>query len=152
MVDNFNPKKTDLLLIEGLILDIKAKKNVLINRKISFQNSLSTLKDKYKLVSPNSKEFKRIKSVRQNIIEHCNGIELKIKMLNQELNYKNKLKVEIEHHISGKKSLENADILNKLNILKSKYIEFSKDRTRISSLRVCAAEFVSELDNIIKNI
>lgn len=155
METEFNPTKKDLLLIDGLILDIRSKKNQLVNRKISLQSSLTQLKEKYQHVPFNDKDFKRIKSTRQNIIEHVNGIELKIKNLNQELIFKNKLRLEIEHHLKHCNISDNVDmakVMNKLLILKTKYSDFTKDKTRIASLRVMAAEFITELENIIKSI
>lgn len=146
----FNPTKKDLLTIDALIIDIKSKKTVLINRKISLQNSLSVLREKYKDVSFQSKDFKRIGTTRQNIKDHLNGIELKIQSLNQELKYKTKLRAEVDFHVRHIKTAEADKIINKINALKSKYSDFTKDRTRIASLRIMASEFISELENLIK--
>lgn len=154
MEKEFNPTKKDLLMIDELILSIKAKKNVLINRKISLQNSLSQLREKYTDVDFKSKDFHRIKNTRQNVKEHLNGIELKIKALNDELIFKNKLRLEIEFHIKHNKRLEGKEdldrIINKILLLKTKYSDFTKDRTRIASLRIMASEFIDELENLIK--
>lgn len=151
---DFNPTKKDLLLIDQLLLDIKSKKNAFINRKISLQNSLSQLKDKYKNVPFEGKEFKRIKNTRQNVKEHLHGIELKIKTLNDELIYKNKLRLEIEFHLKHNRRLEGKEdldrITSKILSLKVKYSDFTKDRTRIASLRIMASEFIDELEKLLK--
>ncbi len=156
MSKEFNPTKKDLLTIETLILDIKAKKNAFVNRKISLQNSLTQLKDKYQHVDHNSKDFHRIKNTRSNVKQHLNGIELKIKNLNEELIFKNKLKVEIEFHLKHNRSIETKEeierVISKIKLLKTKYNDFSKDRTRISSLRVMAVEFIDDLNDLIKVI
>lgn len=156
MSKEFNPTKKDLLTIETLILDIKAKKNAFVNRKISLQNSLTQLKDKYQHVDHNSKDFHRIKNTRSNVKQHLNGIELKIKNLNEELIFKNKLKVEIEFHLKHNRSIETKEeierVIGKIKLLKTKYNDFSKDRTRISSLRVMAVEFIDDLNDLIKVI
>lgn len=154
MSKDFNPTKKDMLLIDGLILEIKAKKNALVKRKIELQNSLSQLKNKYKDVDFGSKDFKRIKDTRDNVKNHLNGIELKIKALNEELIYKNKLRLEIEFHIKHNKQLEGKEdldrIVNKIISLKVKYSEFAKDRTRIASLRIMASEVIDELNSLLK--
>ena len=151
----FNPTKKDLLTIDNLILDIKVKKSQLVNRKISLQNSITELKNKRKTLPYKSKEFKRVDGVLSNITQHINGIELKIKSINEELSYKNKVRNEVEYHVKAHKTPQSEDVfavLNKLNELKKKYTEFTQDRTRIASLRVMASEVVSELDKIIKSI
>lgn len=154
MEKEFNPNKKDLLMIDELILQIKAKKNALVSRKMSLQNSLSELKNKYKDVDFESKDFKRIKNTRQNVKEHLNGIELKIKALNDELIFKNKLRLEIEFHLKHNKRLEGREdldkITNKILALKIKYSDFTKDRTRIASLRIMASEFIDELEKLLK--
>jgi len=150
----FNPTKKDLLMIDGLILEIKNKKNTLIQRKVNLQIALSKARNEYKDVDFNSKDFKRIKNNRQNLKECFNIIELEIKSLNEELAYKNKLRGEIEFHLAHNKSLEGKEDLDKItkriHALKVKYSNFTKDRTRIASLRVMASEVLEELENLLK--
>jgi len=150
----FNPTKKDLLMIDGLILEIKNKKNTLIQRKVNLQIALSKARNEYKDVDFNSKDFKRIKNNRQNLKECFNIIELEIKSLNEELAYKNKLRGEIEFHLAHNKSLEGKEdlekITKKIHALKVKYSNFTKDRTRIASLRVMASEVLEELENLLK--
>lgn len=154
MEKEFNPSHKDLLLIDELILDIKSKKNTLIGRKISLQNSLSELKNKYKDVVFGSNDFKRIKNTRQNVKDHLNRIELQIKALNDELKFKNKVKLEVEFHLNNNKRLEGKEDLDKITAriisLKIKYADFTKDRTRIASLRIMASEFIDELEKLLK--
>lgn len=154
MEKEFNPTKKDLLMIDELILEIKAKKNTLVNRKMSLQNSLSELKNKYKDADFESKDFKRIKNTRQNVKEHLNRLEIKIKALNDELIFKNKLRLEVEFHLKHNKRLEGREdldkITNKILVLKIKYSDFTKDRTRIASLRIMASEFIDELEKLLK--
>jgi len=154
MEKEFNPTKKDLLMIDGLILEIKNKKNTLIQRKVNLQIALSKARNEYKDVDFNSKEFKRIKNTRQNLKDCFNKIELEIKTLNEELDYKNKLRQEIEFHLAHNKSLEGKEDLEKITkkilALKVKYSNFTKDRTRIASLRVMASEVLEELENLLK--
>lgn len=152
-MSDFNPTNKDLLLIDTLIIDIKKKKSGFIQSKIRLQNSLSQLKAKYKDVDQGSKDFNKIKNTRENIKNHLAGLELKIKSLNDELAYKNKLRLEIEFHIKHHKQLESKEdvdkITIKLNALKIKYNNFAKDKTRIASLRIMACEFVDELNELL---
>lgn len=154
MVEQFNPTKKDLTFVENLILTLRSKKNKLIERKIIIQDNLSKLKEKYQEVDLKSKEFYEIKNKRQEFKEIFNEIEIEIKSINDELNYKNKLKLEIEFHLKHNKQLEGKEdldkITTKIKALKVKYANFAKDRTRIASLRIMASEIIDELDNILK--
>lgn len=154
MTNEFNPSKKDLLLVEQLILDVKSKKNKLIKTKIGLQNQLSQLQEKYKEVDYQGNEFNKIKSKRVDVKTAVTNLDIKIKSLNDELNVKNKLKNEIVFHLKHHKSLEGKEDLDKVILkikdLKKKYSAFAKDRTRISSLRIMASEFMDELENVIK--
>lgn len=83
-----------------------------------------------------------------------NGIELKIKALNDELLMKNKLRLEVEFYLKNNKRLESKQDIERIEIrvgeLKRKYRDFAKDRTRIASLRIMASEICDELENLIK--
>jgi chromosome segregation ATPase len=154
MNNELNATKKDLLLVEELILRIKSKKDALVKRKINLQNSLSDLKDKYKGVEYKGDKFNEIKNTRDNLKEQFNRIELEIKSLNEELLFKNKLKAEIEFHLKHNKQIEGREdldkIIDKVGKLKVKYSNFTKDRTRIASLRIMASEFIGELESLLK--
>ena len=154
MQKDFNPTKQDLLTLDELILNIKSKKNKLIITKMSFQNTLSELKSKYEDTTFNSKKFHEIKKNRQVVKNHLNSVELQLRSLNEELNFKNKLRLEVEYFLTNNKNLEGKVDLDKISCtitsLKTKYTAFTKDRTRIASLRIMAAEFIDELDALIK--
>lgn len=154
MQKDFNPTKQDLLTLDELILNIKSKKNKLIITKMSFHNTLSELRSNYENTAFNSKKFHEIKKNRQEIKNHLNAVELQLRSLNEELNFKNKLRLEVEYFLTNNKSLEGKEDLDKISrkitALKTKYTAFTKDRTRIASLRIMAAEFIDELDALIK--
>jgi len=153
MNNEFNPTYEDLKNIDTKLLEIKAKKNKHINRKMELQDQLSKYGDKYKTVDFNSSEFNSTKVTRQALKEQLSLIELEIKSCNDELNYKNKLRLEVMHflkHSPKAKSDESERIIKQLIGLKNKYQDFNKDRTRIASLRIMAAEFIFELERIIK--
>ena len=150
----FNPTKENLLMLEGMILEIKKKKNDLVASKVSFENILSKLKANYSTTTYKSKEFKELKIDEQKIKDELSSIEMKIKSINEELGYKNKLKLEVEYHIKHNKKLEGGEdlkkIVEKILSLKIKYSDFTKDRTRIASLRVMASEFIDDLEKLLK--
>ena len=153
MTKEFNPTHKDLLFIENLILEIKNKKRILVRTKIGLQTKLSTLQNKYIDVKYLSAEFESIKEERLEVKSAVNSLEIKIKSINDELSFKNQLKNEIVFHIKHNKNLIGQKDLDKvvfkINLLKKKYADFAKDRTRISSLRIMASEIIEELEKII---
>lgn len=154
---DFNPTKKDLLTIEALIIGIKQKKSIEVGQKMRYENTLANLKDKYNDVDLNSPDFKRIKNTRNNVKIFLHEIELKIKALNIELTQKNIIKLEVEHHLRNNKTPQEQNeatqkIITQAKKLKLKYTEFTKDRTRISSLRVMAAEFIDDLNELIDTV
>lgn len=154
MKKEFNPTKQDLLMVESLLLNLKNKKNELVTRKINIQNSLSSCHDKYKNTDFNGREFLKIKEQRVKLKSIFNEIELELRKVNEEINFKRKLQLEIQFFLKNNNTLETSEDLNKLDIkikdLIKKYKSFAKDRTRISSLRVMASEIVEELENLHK--
>lgn len=152
-MDEFNPNKQDLFKIESMVLEIKAKKNGLVNRKMSLQNSLSHTKAEMRKAAFKSARYKELQGTYDNINREFNDIELEIKKVNEELSAKNKMRLEVEHHVRNSPFSANElniKVHNKLNGLKQKYTEFAKDRTRVASLRVMANEFIVELEGVMK--
>ncbi|UFK27480.1 hypothetical protein [Elizabethkingia phage TCUEAP2] len=147
--------KKDLLIIENKVLELKNEKQLLVKRKLEIQSSLSHSQLQYEKVSFKSKEFNENKERRLLLKNSLSDIEMKIKSINLTIKENTNKRIEIEHWISqnrdvldSSKDLDN--ILNKIKLLKIKYKDFAKDRTRISSLRVLANEFIEELDKILK--
>lgn len=62
--------------------------------------------------------------------------------------------IEIDYKKTYNESKSNkiVDLKNDINILKDKYFEFYRDKTRISSMRKMSQEFIIELDRLIKKI
>ncbi len=153
-MNDFSPTKKDLFNIDERILEIKSKRNSLISSKINIQNSLSRLKENYKEVEYMGRQFKETKELRQHLKDEFNKIELELKSLNQEIIFKNKLRLEVEFYLKNNvNSNGNEDlvkIINKLSLLKVKYSEFAKDKTRVASLRIMASEFRDEIEKLIK--
>ena len=146
MEDTFKPTKKDLLNLDALLLAIKNRKDTLVNRKINLEHTLNRMS----VNELNSREGRE----RRNKIKKILGeIELEIRKVNEERKYKNSVRLEAEQYIKHNKDNEPhlAKVIYDLTMLKGKYREFTKDRTRIASLRIMATEFADELDIIIKS-
>ena len=154
MNTDFNPTRKDLLKVDELILSLKNKKNKLVHRKVSVEKQLGDLNELYRSIIFNSAEFNAVKAKRASLKLIATGIELEIQSMNEELGFKNKLRQEVEFYLKNNKrpeAIEDFDRIEiKLKDLKKKYALFAKDRTRISSLRVMASEFIEELEKLLK--
>ncbi len=147
----FNPTAKDLLLLDEKLIDLKNQKRALISDKTSAERTLAVLKGKYNECEYNSEEFKKIKSDRAAVKADYLQVELKIRKLNEEITYKASLRNEVQFHLSGKKISNINDLATKkLVALKEKYNSFAKDRTRVASMRIMAAEVRDELEKIIE--
>lgn len=152
-MSEFNPTYEDLKNIDTKLIEIKQKKNKLVARKMKLQDSLSKYSEKYKAIDFNSSEFKSNKITRQSLKEQMSLVELDIKSFNEELAFKNKLRLEVVHFLKHSPKAKSDDVermTKQLVGLKNKYQDFTKDRTRIASLRIMASEFISELEKIMK--
>lgn len=150
----FNPTPRDLLNLDEKLHQLKSDKQKLINSKLIIEGSLSIMQSKYSKVEYNSPEFYKIKNERQRLKQEATNIEIQIRRINDEVAYKTKLKQEVEFHLKGKKYVEIHDsgVVKQLVSLKEKYTSFSKDRTRVSSMRVMASEIRDEIEKILNSI
>ncbi len=146
----FNPTAKDLLLLDEKLIELKGKKRELITAKVSAERTLSVLQGKYNGCVYGSQEFMKIKADRNAVKQDYLQVELKIRGVNEEIAYKANLRNEVQFHLSGKKVSPINDLATKkLVALKEKYNSFAKDRTRVSSMRIMAAEVRDELEKII---
>jgi hypothetical protein len=79
-------------------------------------------------------------------------VELEIKILNEEIRFKTQLRLEVDNHVrTREKKSQNVDekFIVKLTQLKEKYSSFSKDKTRIASMRIMAAEIRDDFDSLL---
>lgn len=138
MESEFNPTQEDLLNLQRAILELSSKRNRLVQRKIVLQQALQSPQTKHK------KELKRT----------VTELELELKKVNDEKNFKNQLRLEVEAHLRNNKQFASSEAMrivsNRIEALRKKYNEFTKDKTRIASLRIMAAEFSDELAKILK--
>lgn len=145
--------KTDFIIIEQKILDLKIEKNKLVKRKMELESSLIHCQNQYKAVTFRSPEFQEIKERRNILKNQLTGVELEIKRINADITEKNRTRLEVDYFINQNKSSSDVDsekLITKLNTLKAKYKDFTKDRTRIASLRIMASEFIDELEKLTK--
>jgi hypothetical protein len=81
-------------------------------------------------------------------------INEKIISIKNELAKKQRLRDECEIHLleTSSEVSNKSNSLSKLQSLKSKYMSFASDMTRVSSMRVMASQIAEELDAIIKDL
>ncbi len=133
--------------IERSVLLLKSKKNTLVTRKIKLQEELGNLRDKrdYEICS---NELNTIYIDRKVLKNELHNLEIEIKDINLSIKKKNILANEVT--IIENASVKQHPIVNEIESLRSKYREFSKDYTRINSMRIMATEFEQSLEKIIK--
>lgn len=149
-MSEFNPTAKDLLNLDEKIIELKGKKRELITAKVSAERTLSVLQGKYNGLVYNSEEFLKIKADRNAVKKDYLQVELEIRKINEEIAYKANLRNEVQFHLSGKKvSLITDKAVKQIIVLKEKYNSFAKDRTRVASMRIMAAEVRDELEKII---
>jgi hypothetical protein len=150
----FNPTHKDLLNLDQKILELKSDKQKLIKSKLIIEGSLSIMQSKYRKIEFNSPEFFQIKEGRQKLKLEASNVELQIRKINEEILYKSKLKQEVEFHLKGKKysEISSSNLVKQLISLKEKYNSFSKDKTRVSSMRIMASEIRDEIEKILKTL
>ncbi len=148
--------------LERAIQEINDKRRAVTTKKIEYESQLSSLK-----LKRNPKRTDRdLENTIDTIKARLSEINNEILALNNLKSKKAVLKQDIERGLkSGVFNLsmpilarEIHEIENDANLLrlklcelKDKYLDFSGDHTRVSSMRQMAAEFVKELDNILKN-
>jgi len=154
--------KAHIADLERSIGEFNEKRKELTTQKVSLESNLSELKS--------HRNPKRIDRNLENSIEEVkkrlgelNNLILDI---NEKKRKKSILKQDIEKGLKTGKVLpsmpaeayqihRNEDSCNKLRLdiltLKDKYLDFAGDHTRVSSMRQMSADFVKELEGILKN-
>jgi hypothetical protein len=154
--------KAHIADLERAIQELNDKRREFTTKKIEFENSLSNLKTKR-----NPKRLDRnLENTIENIKSKLNDINSEILKLNTLKSKKAVLKQDIERGLKSgnfvmsmpleaKQIHQNEDENNLLRLrlleLKDKYLDFSSDHTRVASMRQMSAEFVKELEILIKN-
>lgn len=152
MKEEFNPTVDNAVDLERSIIDLKAEKAVFVSEKMAKQLIASHLKDQ--LNNPRISTNEHIEATKGRVLikSELTGLEMEIKEVNLKIGTKRKLLIAVDNHL--KKAKTNLDseniIVEKIEELKEKYSSFSADHTRISSMRVMAAEVVKELNAILR--
>ena len=150
-MSEFKPTKRDLINLEIKLSKLKKDRSSLVEKKIDTESKLTFLQNKYRDVEFNGPQFEEIKSKRKQLKSIAKTVELQIVELNEEIGYKNNLKKEVEIYLkhNKEKSDSSKKALEALMKLKQHYGAFAKDKTRVSSMRIMAAEFRDEIEKII---
>ncbi|WP_114752344.1 hypothetical protein [Pleomorphovibrio marinus] len=113
-------------------------------KRRDFAQQLSELKTKYRTRSTkymNPKEYRKLCETQDRLKKNMNDLEKDIIILKKR---KRSIEESINHEV-----LPN-DLEQKLKLLRDKYLDFSADSTRVSSMRTMASVFVGEIEKIIK--
>jgi len=137
--------------IERAITDLHEKKAELVNTKKELQNKLTTLTNKVRTNGRklNDVEYRKLCSQQEKTMQEVVKIDNEIILIKNDISRKSTLKQEIQ---STFKSNENEDVVVSLTAIKDHYISFAADRSRISSMRAMASEFVEKLEVVIRKL
>lgn len=137
----------DALKVEQEIIQLKNLKTSYVNEKIGYQSKLSEYKD---LLKGNEQRRPELVSERNKTKQDFNACELKIANVNLEIKQKRKLLDEINDSLRTAKKIGSSEGLrSELTELKVRYQNFSKDLTRVASMRTMAAKFAQEVEVLI---
>ena len=147
----FNPTSDNRVDLERDIMDLKICKNNLVNNKLKIQSELSNIKENLNNPHFDENDYINFKKDKLDKINNLFHIENDLKKVNDEMKAKRKLFIAVDDFLRNKKNGEkyNNKIIEDIKRLKIKYSKFSSDHTRISSMRMMAADISLELDNII---
>lgn len=157
-----NTLANDLYSVKTAIADLKEKCGVLAIRKRTLEIELTTLNNrirgtKYRLPKV---EYENVVRRQKKIKEQFLEIEKEREPLNQELKRwyamedELRVKANIGLTVDGIRQdtvVMESPIKNKIIQLRNTHLQFAEDNTRISSMRLMAAQFANELTEILKD-
>lgn len=139
----------NLLDVEAKIIELNEKKISTNNERSRIQLVLADIKNDIK----ENKDYKKTEKLyreRTQYLEQlkkCENDRNNIKLEIQKLSIlKNEIKLEI--HNDNFPDISN--LMQDLKDIKKYYLDFSADKSRVSSMRIMASEFVNKLDKLIK--
>ncbi len=137
----------DSIAVERLIIKLREQKSEISNQIRKRHNAISEINLKLKRDLP-IHEYKRTarerEVVKNELVELQSAIsDLKLQIMKKEAT-KEELKLGEEIHIDTSDGVK-----SQIAALRKKYMQFSSDKTRVSSMRIMASEFVQELDALI---
>lgn len=149
-MNHFTPLSADkkLEFIEGEIIQIQEKRQPLVDRKQEIETELAVLNNRVRVNGNLSDdEFRGICELQNNLMQEKRKIDSSLLAIKSEMTRKNRERDLLYNKIkySPKEVIE-----EKLIELRDKYTQFAADKTRVSSMRAMAAEFVSEINMLLK--
>lgn len=132
--------------IERSVVLLKSKKNSLVTKKILIQEKLGNLRDE-RICMRNKKRLEQIFIDRKVLKNDLHNLEIEIKDINNSIKQKNILKKEFDSY--DNEEIKPHAIISELKNLRKEYRDFSKDLTRVSSMRLMATNFEQKLESII---
>lgn len=144
--------KNNIFDLRDAILPLTMKKEELVLKKREMEVKMAIYNTRIRTSTkklPDS-EYKSICRKQDKLRSDILEIEIQLNDLNNQIRKK-----EILIRNLNREGLENGNqnaksILDEIHKLKNKYIEFSSDSSRISSMRLMASQFIDDLENIIK--
>lgn len=151
MGKGFDPTEQNQVDLERSIIDLKQKKSTFVAKKIKKQVKISELKDILNNPHHDKNDYNKAIDKRIKLKKDLESLEMSIREVNTEIGTKRKLLIAVDDHIRANKkgAASENDTLKHISLIKEKYSKFAADNTRISSMRVMAAEFVRELEGVL---
>lgn len=143
----------NLIDIRSNINDLNEKKRSLGMEKQTLEAQLSVIRNKIRgrvgrMPPP---EYQALTRKQGEIYQKVLNINQQIIDIKSEISKKSILEMNIDNELNSSVP-EKITITSKLQTLKSKYMAFASDMTRVSSMRVMASQVAEEIDAIIKDL
>lgn len=132
--------------IEQALSSINSVKMPLVNEKRSIEMELNETNILLRSMSRSDPEYNKVNSKRGQLVKKKGEIERNLMDLKQE---SQKLHAESESAKIELKKKPNEMIKGNMIELRDKYLSFSADNTRVSSMRAMSSKFVEEIQSIL---
>lgn len=138
---------TDFNIVVNAINELEEKRAGLATKNKEIDLEIGKLNQRVKGRHLPTVEYNSICKKQGDMKTSKTKIELELAAVKSQLRNKHIIRDEIYEHLQSIKppAIEKANIINKLEELKNKYLQFASDNTRISSMRTMAAQIASEL-------
>lgn len=139
----------NLLDVEAKIIELNEKKIATNNERSRIQLVLADIKNDIKENKDYKKTEKLYRERTQYLekLKQCENDRNNIKLEIQKLSI---LKNEIKLDINNDNFPDISNLMQDLKEIKKYYLDFSADKSRVSSMRIMASEFVNKIDKLIK--
>lgn len=131
------------------VVELKQERHKYAQQKINLQSQLAHVKKRFSEVKQGSKEFDQAKRDKAGLKILFQDNESKLSEINQQIKKYNVMHDQAMKMFGGEKRTKG--VREELHQLIKKYRSFSKDKTRIASLRVMSNEIADELEEVLIN-